>query len=95
MNSDNKITLRDFIDFIDLLYIPAGLKRSDAKIVLYTCENLYICTTRANSIGVDPYLNSNIMWLKTFTTKEIGYSSAFEIGLDILGPITEENTDDN
>lgn len=88
MNNERKITLRDFID---LLYIPDGLKRSHTKLVLYTVERHLICTTSANSIGTNPYLDKNVVTIKAcHTISELYY----EITLDVYSeePAEEESS---
>lgn len=77
MNDARKITLKDFID---LLYIPDGFKAAYNKLVLFTSEKYKICSTNASSIGVNPYLDVNVLYFKA--CNNLG-TIFFEVYLDI------------
>lgn len=87
MNNKKEITLKDFLDLLD---IPKGCKRSHAKLVLYTVERDLICTTYAHSIGTNPYLDKNVVTIKAcHNISELYY----EIILDVYsGEIAEKES---
>lgn len=82
-----EVTLRDFIG---LLYIPKGFKRSNAALHLYTTNGDFICKTRANSIGVNPYLERRVVSFENHF--DIVSNCYYIITLDIGEPAEEESS---